>query len=116
MDATTDEAPPDSVAEGLRALRRVLFEYPLAAQAGFESLVREGRRFAETPEGKVWRERLAGSDAIAKGRVVWEVLTQSAFTEDAEGAMPGVILEAFSRATALSMLEPFLSMLFEEEG
>jgi len=116
MEASADEGSPDDVAEALRALRRVLFEYPLAAQAGFESLVREGRSFAETTEGKAWRARLAGSDAIAKGRVIWEVLTQSAFTEDAEGAMPGVILEAFSRATALSMLEPFLSMLFEEEG
>jgi hypothetical protein len=114
MDATNDDGPPDSVAEALRALRRVLFEYPLAAQAGFEALVREGRSFAETAEGQAWRERLAGSDAVAKGRVVWEVLTQSAFTEDAEGPMPGVILEAFSRATAVSMLEPFLSMLFEE--
>jgi hypothetical protein len=106
----------DPTADVLRALRRVLFEHPVATQSAFAALVREGRRYAETPEGAAWKERLAGSDLVAKGRVVWEVLTQSAFTEDQDTVLPSVLLDAFSRSTAQSMLEPFLSLIFEEQG
>jgi hypothetical protein len=114
QDHSTNAEPSAANSEALRALRRALFEHPIAAQSAFAALVREGRRYAETPEGAAWKQRLAGSDLVARGRVVWEVLTQSAFTEDADTTLPSVLLDAFSRSTAVSMLEPFLSLIFEE--
>lgn len=115
MDQHAEPKTEDAVAEGLRALRVALFEHPVAAQRAFTALVQEGRRYAETAEGAVWKERLAGSDLVARGRVVWEVLTQSAFTEDQDTVLPSVLLDAFSRSAALGMLEPFLSAMFEEQ-
>lgn len=99
----------------LQALQRVLFDFPVASQAAFSALVAEGRRFAGTEEGKQWEERLRDSELIVRGRVVWEVLTQSAFTEDAQTVLPSVILDAFARTTAINSLEPFLSVFFEEK-
>lgn len=113
-EPSVDESP-EPLAEALQALRRALFEHPLAAQSAFGALVREGRRYAETAEGAEWKARLAGSELVARGRVVWEVLTQSAFTEEEDTALPSVLLDAFSRSAAVSLLEPFLSLLSERQ-
>ena len=103
------------LASVLQALQRALFDFPIASQAAFAALVAEGRQFARTEEGKQWEERLRNSELVVRGRVAWEVLTQSAFSEDSKTVLPTVVLDAFARTTALNSLEPFLSVFFEEK-
>jgi hypothetical protein len=102
------------LAAALQALQRALLNHPVATQAAFAALVAEGRRFAQTDEGKEWERGLLGSELLSNGRVVWEVMTQSAFTEHGE-LLPSVLVDAFARSSAISALEPFLSLLFEEK-
>lgn len=119
-DAPEDDAIPEVVlgdeeSELLGVLREAqgaLLRHPIAAQALFRAFVAEGRRYAETPEGAAWRERLAGSALIRRGRVVWEVGTLNVLEESPESAMPTKILDAIAKAAAARELEPMLARLF----
>jgi hypothetical protein len=115
---TIDEPIPEAsrpIAAALQTLQAALLNHPVATQAAFATLVAEGKQFAETPAGQEWAAKLAGSDLIRSGRVIWEVMTQSAFTAERDTVLPSVLLDAFARASAISALEPFLSVLFEEK-
>ena len=75
--------------------------------------MREGRAFAKTPEGARLRDGLSRSPTLAKTRMVWEVLSLSAFVEKPDGALPAVFAEALVRAIKVKAVEPLLSRLFE---
>lgn len=98
--------------EVLRAAQGLLVRHPIAAQALFQAFVAEGRRFAQTPEGAAWQARLAGSELIRRGRVVWEVGTLNVLEESSETVMPSKILDAIAKAAATRELEPLLARLF----
>jgi hypothetical protein len=111
-------ASPPSASEAellgaLRSLQDMLWRHPMAVQAAFSALVREGRAFAKTPEGARLRDDLARSPTLAKTRMVWEVLSLSAFVERPDGALPGVFADALVRAIKVKAVEPLLSRLFE---
>lgn len=81
----------------LRAAQTLLLKYPVAAQAAFASLVREGRRFAETDEGRAWKRRLSGSPTLARARTLFEGMTGGVVSEDGS-ALPSAYVDAFLRA------------------
>ena len=118
MSATEDEPPlfelhaDDPLKAPLRQAQRLMLEHPAAAQRMFSALVAEGRRYAETPEGAALAERLAGSDLIRRGRVLWEVATLNLLEESAPSVLPTRLLDLFAQATAVEALEPFLARLF----
>lgn len=118
MTAPDEDAPlfelraDDALREPLRRAQRLLLEHPAAAQRIFSALVAEGRRYAETPEGAALADRLAGSELIRRGRVVWEVTTLNLLEESPPAALPTRLLDVFARATAVEALEPFLARLF----
>jgi hypothetical protein len=95
-------------------LQRILVRHPAAAQGGFRALVTEGRRFAETEEGADLARRLADSELVRRGRVVWDVTTMSALTANKADVLPTVLMESFLQAIATEPLEPMLSRLMEE--
>lgn len=97
----------------LALLQRAIFKYPMAVQAAFETLVAEGRSFAETDEGKRWRERLLSAKQTGRLRMVWEVLSLGAFTERSEGLLPSVFVDSLVRILTREHLEPLLSRVFE---
>lgn len=105
--------PEDGLARVLREAQYVLLRHPVAAQAVFAALVAEGRRFTETEEGRAWRRRLAGSDLIRRGRVVWEVLSLKMLEEKPQGPLPTTYLDAMVKAASVADLEPMLARLFE---
>jgi hypothetical protein len=104
----------DELSSILNAARRAIQAHPIAAQAIFAALAAEGRRFAETPEGREWKERLAGSDLLERARLVWDTVSLTAITEDASEPLPSAYLEGVLRAAAVDALEPLLSRLFDE--
>jgi hypothetical protein len=104
-DELEDRAARD---QALERLRRVFFSHPQATQALFAALVEEGRRYAATPEGARLAETLAGSDLAARARVLWEVLTMSAFVEGSD-VLPSVVVDEFARLAATEGLEAALS-------
>jgi len=106
--------PEDEVGRLLRALQRLLLKYPVASQAMFTALVAEGRLFAATEAGQGWRQRLAASPLIRRGRVVWDETSLRMLEEDPATVIPSAVVDAFVHAAVMDGLEPFLSRLFEE--
>jgi hypothetical protein len=88
-------------------------KHPIAAQAIFRAFVAEGRAFAKTNEGRAWRDELARSELIRRGRVVWEVGTLNLLEENDETVLPSKLLDALVYAAGIEAIEPFLSKLFE---
>ena len=82
----TATAQEDELSDVLRAFQDAVFRHPIAIQGLFAALVREGREYAKTEEGATLLARLSKSPSLAKTRMVWEVLTLSAFVEEPEGA------------------------------
>jgi hypothetical protein len=97
----------------LARTQRVIFKYPLAAQAAFTALTAEGRRFAGTSEGALWLERLQGAEQTERARLLWEILSLRGFNEGEGDPLPSVFLEALVRALKLPSLEPLLAGLFD---
>lgn len=121
-DELTFSVPDDShggdegeLVAALRDFQNAVFRHPIAVQSLYAALVREGRRYAETPEGAQLLDRLARSPGLAKTRMAWEVITMSAFVEKPDGALPSVFLDKLVREIKVSALEPLLSRLFERK-
>ncbi|MGE5185786.1 MAG: hypothetical protein ACM31C_27185 [Acidobacteriota bacterium] len=104
--------PADELAALLAELRWLVLKHPLAARSAVRALVAEGRRFAATDEGERWRRRLAGSELVRRGQVVWEAGTMNALDGEA-GTLPTELIDAFCYATTRGDLEPALSRALE---
>lgn len=110
------EDEDDELLSILEEAQYLLLRHPVAAQGLFAAFVCEGRRYARTAEGRRWSERLAGSDLVRKGRVVWEVTTMKVLEEDSPNVFPSAYAEAFAEVTRRRPLEPLLARLFDPEG
>jgi len=86
----------DATLKRLRDAQLLLVKYPIASQAAFAALVREGRRFAGTDEGQEWKRRLSASPLLARARTLFEGLSGGVVGEDA-GALPSSFVDAFLR-------------------
>lgn len=91
-----DRPGDDASVALLREAQAVLVKYPIAAQAAFAALVREGRCFAATDEGRVWKSRLAGSSLLARARTLFEGLAGGLLDERGR-ALPSAYADALIR-------------------
>jgi hypothetical protein len=57
----------------LVAWRRLLVQEPRGVRVGVEGFVAEGKRFAETEDGRAWLEALSRSERVRRGRALWEM-------------------------------------------
>jgi hypothetical protein len=87
----------DETLKRLTEAQRVLVKYPIAAQAAFAALVREGREFSKSEEGAKWRSTLARSPMFAKARTMFEGLA-GGMVNDSGSPLPSTYLHAFVRA------------------
>ncbi|HEX7841639.1 MAG TPA: hypothetical protein VF469_29420 [Kofleriaceae bacterium] len=98
------------VDQALHQLARAIVKHPLAAQAAYRALVREGRAFAATEEGRRVRAELVRSDLAARLRTAWQLVTFGMLEGDAPpGAIPSVLVEALVQAVFRSRFEARLS-------
>lgn len=104
--------PDDELARALWHAHILLVKHPVAARAAFRTLAAEGRRFAETKEGKVWKERLKGSSLIRRGRSVWELATLGMLNESPQ-MLPTQFIDMLAYAAGLADLEPTLARAVE---
>jgi|ERR1700687_208418 len=96
----TVRTPEDPLAQIVREASKWLLKHPVAAQALFSALVAEGRRFAQTSEGQRWREALADSELVRRGRALWESSVLN-FLEDApDVTLPSAISDAIVQAVS----------------
>ena len=100
----------------LETVHRAIFQYPMAIQAAFSALVVEGRRYAETDEGAVLCQRLGRARVMGRARILWDVLSMSAFTERNDGPLPSVFADTLVRALKSRHIEPLLSKILERRS
>jgi len=101
----------DELANVLREAQRLLLLHPIAAQAAFGALMAEGRAFAETPEGALWKARLKDSETVERVATLWENVTLNLLEESA-GILPSRLLDVLVMAADIAPLDRFLSRLF----
>lgn len=99
---------PDDLARLLADLQLVLLKYPRATQAALRALVAEGRRFAETPEGRRWHARLAASALVRRGHVLWGGSLLDLFDPSEDRVVPTAYVDAVVAALARHDLQALL--------
>lgn len=119
-DPTSDRVSRDELVDrAIHQLARAIVKHPLAAQAAYSALIREGRAFAETDEGRRVRAQLARSELAARLRTAWQLVTFGMLEADPPpGAIPSVLVEALVQAVFRSRFEARLSeaMLQRSDG
>jgi hypothetical protein len=93
------------VEQMLRLLQRAVVKHPIATQAAYSALIREGRAFGETEEGRALREQLQRSELVDRLRTVWDVVTFGMLAEVPGQVIPSVLIEAVARAAVASCFE-----------
>jgi len=109
----------ERIDRAIHQLTRVVVKYPLATQAAYSALVREGRAFAATDEGQRIRDQLAGSELVARLRTAWELLTFGMLRDETPaGVLPSVLVEALVQAVFRNRFEARLheAMVRRSEG
>jgi len=102
----TEVSQDERIDRAIQQLTRAIVKYPLAAQAAYRALVREGRAFATTEEGRQIRDQLAQSDLAARLRTAWELVTLGMLRDEAPaGAIPSVLVEALVQAVFRNRFE-----------
>lgn len=114
-----DQDPPstsgeDEVVRILREGQFLILRHPVAAQAALRALVAEGRRFAATETGRRWKDRLARSELLRRGRMVWQGSVLNMLEEDSDSPLPSAFLDALLAATASADLPDLLSRLLTD--
>jgi hypothetical protein len=84
---------PDAATRVLRRLQALVLKHPVAAKAAFSALVAEGRAFAQTPEGKVWQDRLIRSELLHRARLVLDFPGLSMLELDSSATLPSAYLD-----------------------
>ncbi len=103
------EEPVDDLGRLLVELRWLVLRHPIAARSAARALVAEGRRFAETEEGRRWKERLAGSELVRRGQLIWDVGTWGALDGNNDDVLPSQLIDAMARASGRLDLETALA-------
>lgn len=84
----------------LRSLRSVMLENPAGARSVVQLLVQEGKRFAETEEGRAWQRSLLGSPPFERLREVWGGVSLGVFDDpDDTEPVPTAWLDLLSDMT-----------------
>lgn len=95
--------------------QHILVRHPQAARALIRAFINEGRQFAETPEGNAWKERLAKSQLVRRGRFIWDAYSLDALLDDDSGHLPSAWLDVILAAVSNPDLETILANLVVEE-
>jgi hypothetical protein len=119
MTPETDDVPElviasedDSVVDLLRDIQRAALLHSEAAQAFCGALVEEGRLFAQTAEGRLWKERLARSALVERALIVWQNATMWIAEEGDAQAAPSALIDAVAAVAASPQRDVLLDRLF----
>ncbi len=103
--------PEDPLMRILEEASFALLRHPVAAQAVCAAFVAEGRRFAQTPEGREWQAALANSELVRTGTALWEGSVLNTLEDHPDTLLPSTILDAIAQAMSRRDLLAFLHEL-----
>lgn len=100
------ELRDEHIDRAIQQLTRAIVKHPIAAQAAYRALIREGRAFAQTEEGRRVKQQLAGAELVGRLRTAWQLVTFGMLADDASpGAIPSVVIEALIQAVLRDRFE-----------
>jgi hypothetical protein len=97
----------------LRRLQGLVLKHPVAAKAAFDGLIAEGRAFAQTPEGKVWQDKLAASELLHRARLILDFPGLSMLERDSPQILPSAYLDTIFMLASSQKPDELLDPLFE---
>lgn len=95
--------------------QHLLVKYPQPARQLIQAFVTEGKKYAQTEEGRAWQVRLAKSHLVRRGRFIWDAYSLDALLENEAGQLPSAWLDVILAAVANPDLETILSNLVVDE-
>lgn len=101
-------AADDELSEVLAQASLLVLKHPAAAQALLHALIREGRRFGATEQGRRWREVLAGSEFVQRGRALWDATNLKLIEDDPETLLPTAVIDAIAQVLGRGDLQELL--------
>jgi hypothetical protein len=105
----------EQLSDFLLAGQRFLMKHPQASRELVAALLEEGRRYAQTPDGKAWMDALANTELVKRSLLIWEAYGLDLLLEARPTVTPSTWLEMIVTAFANPDLEGILSMLIVEE-
>ena len=96
----SSEPEEDVEIDWMRRAQRALVSHPVATQAAFGALAREGRSFASTEDGRAWARILENAPAVQRLRTLWEAANFTITADEGEAPLPSAMIELFVRAAA----------------
>jgi hypothetical protein len=109
---------PDDLSEDERQLvdvlhraRRAVVEQPALAQAITSFLVGEGRRFAETDEGRRWLDALRDAPEVERLRRIWEATTLNLLDDHTAGGVPPAWVDLLADLAATGRVDGVVAAL-----
>jgi len=103
--------PEDELTNVLERVSRLVLQHPAAAQSILYAFIAEGRRFAETEEGRRWHELLTNSEFIRRGRAFWDATHLKLIDDDPETVYPSGILDAIVQVLGRPDMQSLLMRL-----
>ena len=108
-DLSADER---ELVEILHRARRAVIEQPALAHAITSFLVGEGRRFAETDEGRRWLDALRDAPEVERLRRIWEATTLNVLDDHHdERGVPPAWVDLLTDLTATGSVDGIVSAL-----
>ncbi len=99
----------------IRSLQTAVLKHPSAAQAIFSALVAEGKRYAETENGRVWQARLIDSALFQRAQNVFQSATLWMLEDAAPQDLPSGYLDAVFMAAENPQLETLLQNVLAQD-
>jgi hypothetical protein len=108
-DLSADER---ALVEILHRARRAVIEQPALAHAITSFLVGEGRRFAETDEGRRWLDALRDAPEVERLRRIWEATTLNLLDDQHdERAVPPAWVDLLTDLAATGSVDGIVTAL-----
>lgn len=106
----------DPLTTYLQAIKRLDLAYGGDLRTLLRAIIREGERFARTPEGMHWKALLANSPIVRNGWLVWNVsgLEFLLKNDDADQPTPSELWHHITTQLAEMNVEPYLTRLMQD--
>jgi len=103
----------DATAQIIQRLQSIVLKHPIAANAAFASLVREGLAFAQTPEGRQWKDKLVRSELLHRARLALDLPGLSMLQSSPDHTLPSSYVDAIFMLASTRRADELLELLFQ---
>jgi hypothetical protein len=102
----------DAILDLLRRIQRAMLVHPEAGLALYQCFVEEGRLFAQTADGRRWKDRIGRSALVDRAMLVWQNASLWMTEEASDAVAPSALLDAVATVATSERRDALLERLF----